>query len=283
MRPIKLKCPSNHPQTGSGTHSDHSGALNATGTQAETEYQGTYWNGSAVGYNSQPSYTARTITSSSSAMKYYQPHATSDTSFQGSRPRRGPLPRGQGASIEGEYIAGGPVLHYETIDSSYHVRNKAFFNVGRVFAVMWNETAGETKSPIDYKTSTTISCVKYADNRVHTTVRRFVVVKTKQEFSFACPIFTYKNQGTTKNGVRPAQHAVIYSWGRSPQLLPGETGITKASIGVVQTEGIPVLSRASRIYFGIHHPVQYNVRVKDMGYVVPDHIPTLIGNWREED
>jgi hypothetical protein len=43
------------------------------------------------------------------------------------------------------------------------------------------------------------------------------------------------------------------------------------------------LHKASRIYYGIHHPIQYNVKVQDIGYVPRDFIPALIGNWREED
>jgi len=42
------------------------------------------------------------------------------------------------------------------------------------------------------------------------------------------------------------------------------------------------LDVASRIYFGIHHPIQYNVKVKEIGNVPPHAIPALIGNWQEE-
>lgn len=42
------------------------------------------------------------------------------------------------------------------------------------------------------------------------------------------------------------------------------------------------LSRASRIYFGIQHPIQYNVKVKDLGYVLPDDMPFLNGYWNME-
>jgi hypothetical protein len=49
------------------------------------------------------------------------------------------------------------------------------------------------------------------------------------------------------------------------------------------TEGERDLDRASRIYYGIHHPIQYNVKVKDVGYVVPNQVHTLIQNWKEED
>jgi hypothetical protein len=49
------------------------------------------------------------------------------------------------------------------------------------------------------------------------------------------------------------------------------------------TAGAPSLNTASRIYYGIHHPVQYNVKAKEIGYVPPDFVSTLIRDWKEED
>ncbi|RYO70831.1 hypothetical protein AA0113_g2789 [Alternaria arborescens] len=43
------------------------------------------------------------------------------------------------------------------------------------------------------------------------------------------------------------------------------------------------LSAASRIYFAIHHPIQYNVKVKSIGYVHPDHLPMLLAYWNMEN
>jgi hypothetical protein len=48
-------------------------------------------------------------------------------------------------------------------------------------------------------------------------------------------------------------------------------------------DGEKPLAQASRIYFGIHHPIQYNVKVKDLGYVHPDQIATFLGYWRMEN
>jgi hypothetical protein len=101
--------------------------------------------------------------------------------------------------------------------------------------------------------------------------------------SFFSPIYTYSGRGTTKHGVEASEHGIAYSWGNQATLLPGETGITKPSLQVVMTEGERDLDRASRIYYGIHHPIQYNVKVKDVGYVVPDQVPILIENWKKED
>lgn len=44
-----------------------------------------------------------------------------------------------------------------------------------------------------------------------------------------------------------------------------------------------ILATASRIYFAIHHPIQYNVKVKSLGYVHPDYLPTFLGYWNQEN
>lgn len=48
------------------------------------------------------------------------------------------------------------------------------------------------------------------------------------------------------------------------------------------SEGVGNLHVASRIYLGIHHPIQYNNKVKDIGYVPRDVVPILIGIWKAE-
>jgi hypothetical protein len=156
---------------------------------------------------------------------------------------------------------------------------------------------GLTNNATDYNSS--LSEVKYRNNFVYTNFRRFVVVRRKREFCYAwyvcvsripllrlshvSPIYTYSGRGTTKRGVRAAEHSIAYSWGQSPLMLPGEGGIHKPAIPIVMVRGEPSLPNASRIYFGIHHPIQYNVKVKEIGYVPEEHVPNLIGAWKEED
>ncbi|KAF1848726.1 uncharacterized protein K460DRAFT_403996 [Cucurbitaria berberidis CBS 394.84] len=195
------------------------------------------------------------------------------------------LPRGEGDSIKGTYD-GPSTLHYEEVDPAYFVRTKAFFHEGRVFSVIMNEAAGVNASPCnptDYNTSGSINTVRWKGNLVYTNIRRFVVVRQRREFCYACPIFTYSGNATTKRGVRAAEHGIAYSWGQEPNLIQGERGITKASLPVVMATNESNLDPASRIYYGIHHPIQYNVKVKEIGCVPEAYITTLIGNWREEE
>ncbi|KAF2823150.1 hypothetical protein CC86DRAFT_76631 [Ophiobolus disseminans] len=198
----------------------------------------------------------------------------------------GSMPKGKGGKVLGTW--GQPnAIHYEKVDTSYNVKPRGFFVEGRVLAVIMNETAGTNatagRTVTDYNSAQSINRVKYEDNFVYTNVRRFVVVRQKREFCYACPIFTYSGKATTKRGVRPSEHGIAYSMTQEPQLLPGESGITKASIGVHMAHRVPSLDKASRIYYGIIHPIQYNVKVKEIGSVPANHLPVLIGNWRAED
>jgi hypothetical protein len=98
----------------------------------------------------------------------------------------------------------------------------------------------------------------------------------------ASTIFTYGGRGTTKPGVIPDEHAIMYSSQYSPRLLQGETVLSKMPIPVVMNHGVRALSASSRVYFALHHPIQYNVKVMDVGYVHPDWLPYLLAYAAQE-
>jgi hypothetical protein len=97
------------------------------------------------------------------------------------------------------------------------------------------------------------------------------------------PIFSYGNKGTTKRGVVASEHAIAYSLGTEPQLVYGEAPLIKAPIPIVMDADADTLVPASRIYFAIHHPIQYNVKVKSLGHVHADYLPTFLGYWNQEN
>jgi len=149
----------------------------------------------------------------------------------------------------------------------------------------------------DYNTS--LSRVRFGEH-VHTQVRRFIVVKRKRAFCFAVyamfytaqivtwlilgsPIFTYYGSATTKHGVVPDEHAIAYSLGQQPQLVQGESPLQKAPILIVMEEDNRALVPASRIHFAIHHPIQYNVKVKNLGHVHPDYLARFLEYWNMEN
>jgi hypothetical protein len=170
-----------------------------------------------------------------------------------------------------------------TILQAYYVRDRKFFVEGKVFAVIFSETAGSTAATSYNSSISNMTEARFSGHFVYTQSRRFVVVRSKREFCFACPIFTYSKRATLKRGVRAEEHGIAYSNGQEPKLLKGEKGIKKPSLAVAMAPGEQNLHIASRIYYGIHHPIQYNVKVKDIGQVIPHHVPALIGNWKAED
>lgn len=44
-------------------------------------------------------------------------------------------------------------------------------------------------------------------------------------------------------------------------------------------DNIPALSLDSRIFFGIHHPIQHNVKSKHLGEVLQEDMPNLMRHW----
>lgn len=137
--------------------------------------------------------------------------------------------------------------------------------------------------------------VKYNEH-VFSQIRRFVVVQEKRAFCYAwlvvvyvaivikltylSPIYTYGGRGTSKAGVDPDEHAIVYSLPQPPQHVPGETRLTKGPIRVIPASPEIKFSLASRINFAINHPIQHNVKVKDLGMVADEDMPKLIGYWR---
>lgn len=139
----------------------------------------------------------------------------------------------------------------------------------------------------DIKSPTATACDGYpsadrdSDRLAHTKCDLFVVVSLKREFCFACPVFTYTQRATLRTS--PEEHGILYSRTQSPQLLPGERGIQKFSIGVTMAPQQPNLHFTSRVCYSIYYPIPYNIKVRDVGQVLPYHIRHLIDNWRAED
>ncbi|EAT89691.1 hypothetical protein SNOG_02960 [Parastagonospora nodorum SN15] len=191
-------------------------------------------------------------------------HTTAGASTSASSQQAGSHQIRRGASINGTYTTANPNPH-EPLDPSFKVRHDTFFAEGTIY-------------------NSSISTVLY-NGKVHTQIRRFIVVASRKGMSYACPIFTYGNQGTKKRGVNPQEHAVAYSEGQSPALLDGEQPLQKNPICVIMANvpKNPPLSAPSRICFGIHHPIKHNVKVKHVGQVKDTDIPYLLGYWKMEN
>ncbi|KAF2501510.1 hypothetical protein BU16DRAFT_500657 [Lophium mytilinum] len=178
----------------------------------------------------------------------------------------------------------GVIGAYEELDPAYLVRQDArgFFKRGRVFSMLFTELMGETpRAPGTFPDN--VSIVKYGA-KVITQIRRFVVVAEKMGFCYTCPISTYGNRGTTKTGCRPEEHAIVYyKTLQTPSPLPLENGMVYQPIGVLppSTESQP-MSTASRIRFAKAFPIEWNVKVKDLGRVADEDMGNLMQYYMRE-
>lgn len=100
-------------------------------------------------------------------------------------------------------------------------------------------------------------------------------------------ISTYSERGTLKPGCNPREHAVIYNKGIDPETcyLEGEreNGLCKEPIEVDAGNSGSYLKPRSRIRFGKAYSIEWNVKVKDIGKVVPRDMSKLLAYYEEED
>ncbi|CAN9132172.1 unnamed protein product [Alternaria alternata] len=151
----------------------------------------------------------------------------------------------------------GSLLPLDTGQLGYEVvRNpRNYFKIGRIFMVLWSEPDGTTGQPFTKQT-------------------RFVVVKPKREFCYCLRISTYSGRATLKPGVNSNEHAAVVRQGHQAVVYEGEIGLKEPIEIKLENEQIDV-SPASRIDFGKIHPVQYNVKVKNVGRVVGESVRRL--------
>ncbi|KAF2251135.1 hypothetical protein BU26DRAFT_276633 [Trematosphaeria pertusa] len=174
---------------------------------------------------------------------------------------------------------------YHPLDTGYRMRTGAeahqFFKIGRVFSMLYSEAASESMARAG---DDSVTVVKFGEH-VFSQIRRFVVVSVKRNFVKACGISTYSGRGTLKPGCNPREHAPIYFVGSSPVWLVGEheRGMTKDPIAVEPADSSLTMPVSSRIRFGKTYPIEWNVKVKDIGRVVPEDLRKLITYWKEED
>ena len=127
--------------------------------------------------------------------------------------------------------------------------------------------------------------------------RRFVIVKEVSEQFFcycwlditfntiskpscwqiASPITTYGGRGVAKPGVDQSAHTIVYTGDTPPPKLAGETKMNKEPICIQPVSPAEKLDPRSRINLGKVHPINHNVKVKDVGFVDPRSLPKLLG------
>ncbi|KAI9874205.1 MAG: hypothetical protein M1830_010077, partial [Pleopsidium flavum] len=218
---------------------------------------------------------------------YIYDQANADRGRRGLAPHQG---RDEGPSSHSAYtedifsnpmnkIVGTPG-DTEILDPSYRLVNDrdGFFKSGRVFSMLYIENAGATAPP----GAAGISLVQYGE-RAYAQIRRFIVVepKKKQHWSKCICITTYGGRATTKPGVDPKEHAIIYSGNEIPSKLEGERGLNKDALRVQLVDMSQKLDPRSRVNFGRTFTIQHNVKVKEVGMLTSSDMHKLIWYWKE--
>jgi len=171
----------------------------------------------------------------------------------------------------------------ESLDLGYSKRldAKKFFVVGRVFALLWHEGAGEGRPG---KGSSAPE--GRHGQRAFSHIRRMVVVRERWGYCICIPINTYRGQGVMKHGLSTAErqaHSIIHANDTAPYAREEErVFLVKKPIAIKMASKEQGLDRMSRINFGKPSTVEWNVNVLDIGRVVPESIPTLLGCYYNE-
>jgi hypothetical protein len=58
--------------------------------------------------------------------------------------------------------------------------------------------------------------------------------------------------------------------------------LTKDSIAIMPADMSQVMSTGSRLHYAKAYPIEKNVKVKEIGNVIPEDLPKLIQYYREE-
>ena len=159
----------------------------------------------------------------------------------------------------------------EKLDKQYQMRNhdyKKFFRIGRVFATLWTE--GVSHNFYD-KNQTFISEVIY-NERVHSKIRRFVVVRQGDRSVTCLPVTSYEGYGHKKPGIRLGDHGFIHSR-KAPEKVDH---MLPKSLKVILSKGAVDIKDPSLVNYGKVYTVETNVKVKNIGDLDDDSKALLV-------
>ncbi|KAH3962717.1 hypothetical protein HBI04_019780 [Parastagonospora nodorum] len=152
--------------------------------------------------------------------------------------------------------------------------------------MLWSEIAGATAILARNGTENTAITVGLFNQQVFSQIRRFVIMEVNREkhFVYACAIFTYNGQGTLKRGCTASEHAPVYMTGTQATTYQGELerGMTKEPIEVTPDDETETMLPASRLRFGKHYSIEWNVKVREIGIVAPRYRSRLMKHYRDE-
>ncbi|KAL5371839.1 hypothetical protein DPSP01_013954 [Paraphaeosphaeria sporulosa] len=217
-------------------------------------------NGSNTSYTT-PQYSTSRYPISQNQSTY----ANSQTSYTYSTPYITPISAHDVSSAVGEDHRGlnVPDTEFEIVHNP-----KAFFKKGRVFMTPWPEPAGDAVRD-------------QTGPRVSVNIQTFVVIRPQHGHCTCLPINTYGGQGTRKPGVIARDHAAVVAHGDEPPKHSLEP-LTKSPIFLkVENESIGPVDPMSRINFAKVYTVEDNMKVRNIGRIVPESIHRMDEYFKE--
>jgi len=171
----------------------------------------------------------------------------------------------------------------DTLDERYSKRDSRFFSRGRVFAVLWPETAG-TPSNTHISQTGHRSYGRFGQE-IYSSIRRMVVIREGHGVCWCIPINTYGGQGLKRPSFNKDDidaHAIIHMIDQQHTYLVGEPRSRKRNpIAVKKARADQKLDPASRLNFARVHSVDHRVKVMDVGSVIPECLQDLEEYWKQ--
>ncbi|KAK5094212.1 hypothetical protein LTS08_008703 [Lithohypha guttulata] len=182
------------------------------------------------------------------------------------------------------------------LSARYQLKHgRTFFTSGTVFALLWHESAGESRhgsarsrpkesgersnADVTDRLPPDMTISAYG-TKIFSHIRRMVVIRNRDGYCWCIPINSYGGRGLSKDGLTAEQreaHAIIHDSTKKPTPVDGEVEIFKEPIAVDTVPG-ESLTAASRLHYGKLYVVEWNVPVMHVGQVTEECMPTLLAD-----
>ncbi|KAL2856412.1 hypothetical protein BJY01DRAFT_178837 [Aspergillus pseudoustus] len=160
------------------------------------------------------------------------------------------------------------------------VQHLDYFGPGKVFSILWHENDGRGTNATHVSVGPLFRG-KYGEP-IYSTIRRMVVIRAFDHYSWCFSISTYGGRGVAKPGVDPAKHAIVHMSDAEPRLGSNEPLMVKEPLRVNPERFDERLNPKSRLNFGKIYTVEHNVKVLPIGEIAEVSMPKFILYARAE-
>jgi hypothetical protein len=148
-------------------------------------------------------------------------------------------------------------------------RPARWFVIGRVFKVQWAELAGSVAGD-----GSPFILSSHNGEQIFQKIRHFVVVRQLRDHCLCLPLNTYDGQGALKYRVDPADYAAVFAAGM-PEPDTSAEQLQKSPFPIKVEADTETIDPMSRINFGRVYTVEYNLRVANVGRILPAFLNQL--------